>query len=198
MPLFPTLYAFRFVSFTYVLATLLTTSCRRDSSAPISVSETSVPASEGDLPSPIASPLATGVDEGTTEVVAQIVVRSKLVDAKKADYKDCLFTADLSILTPIAGEKTPRHVLTFFPGFLDRKLQQEADLKLGDLIRVRLRKYETMPHAVRDLARSDEVEDFELTRWFAVATVKIDKSSADFASPPPGLSWMSPLWRLQR
>lgn len=186
MPLFPIPHAFRSVSLACLLIILLTPSCRRDPSAPVSGAETSVPNAKGDLPSPIASPLAAGVNEGTTEVVAQIVVRSKLVDAKKADYKDCLFTADLAILTPIAGEKTPRHVLAFFPGFLDRKLQPEADLKLGDLIRVRLRKYEDMPQAVRDMARSDEVEDFELSRWFAVATVKLTQSRADFSSPPPG------------
>lgn len=138
-----------------------------------------------ELPVPVVSPIASGIPTAA-DVVAQVVVRSPMIDAKKAEYKDCLYSAELAILSPLSGEKVARHLLAFFPGFLDREMQPESHFKLGEVLRVRLQHYDEMPQVVRDLARIDEVDDFELSRWFAVASVKLKVPSTAFAEPPRG------------
>lgn len=135
------------------------------------------------LPEPAAAALASSTGP-TLEVVAQVVARSALIDPASADYKDCLFSTDLAVLSPLSGDKPPRHLLVFFPGFLDRQLQPEAAFKLGDVLRVKLTPFEHMPEAVRAMARCDDVDDFELSSWFAVASVRLSQPRSDFQATP--------------
>lgn len=128
---------------------------------------------------PKPSSLSAGV-QPEIDVIAQIVVCSPLPDPARSEYKDCLFSAELSVIKPLSGPKTHRHVVAFFPGFLDRKLQPEALLKLGDIVRVHLTPFERTPRAIQGLQRSDAVDDFALTTWFCTASVKLPGSAESF------------------
>lgn len=129
------------------------------------------------LAEPTVSPLAAGL-QPEVDAVAQIVVCSPLPDLTRSEYKDCLFSAEISIVRSLSGAKTDRHLVAFFPGFLDRKLQPEAQFKLGDVVRVRLVPFQRVPRAIQELQRSDAVDDFALTAWLCMASVKLDDSTA--------------------
>lgn len=131
------------------------------------------------LANPKPSFLSAGI-RSEIDVIAQIVVCSPLMDPARSEYKDCLFSAELSIIRSLSGAKTHRHVVAFFPGFLDRKLQPEARLKLGDIVRVRLTPFERTPRAIQELQRSDAVDDFALTTWLCTASVKLTGSAESF------------------
>ncbi|MFZ2653615.1 MAG: hypothetical protein WAX69_01745 [Victivallales bacterium] len=110
---------------------------------------------------------------------------SKLPDPAKSNYKNCYFTTELEILNIISGTASADRIILVLPGFYDRKLTSESNYKVGDLLRLKIVPFDSLPQEAQSIQQADELENFALDIYFASQGEKLDKLPAGLTLVPP-------------
>ncbi|WP_224963012.1 hypothetical protein [Geomonas subterranea] len=103
-----------------------------------------------------------------TVVEGTIVQASHLPEPKTNPYPDCYFTVVVEASRIIAGKSIPQKFTLVLPGFFSREYSSEAGYKKGDMIRVSVVPFSSMPDNVKQIQQADEIEDLDLELFFPV------------------------------
>jgi hypothetical protein len=118
----------------------------------------------------------------TTKATVQIVRRSPAPDPKRADYADCLYTAEVKVLDIREGRRLSNEILLVLPAFTKRELQPEAAFTAGQLLDVETIPDESASDKLRTMQRADAIDRFDLPVHFAVHAQPSTRSLEELAA----------------
>ena len=126
--------------------------------------------------------------EGETIAEGHLEAVSKLPVPEKSDYPDCYFTAKIKLEKILSGKPVPQDMQLVIPGFYGKKATEYAKFKSGDIVRVKLVKFDSLDDKRKSIQQADDLNIFDLENYFVVGAAKTNAVSPgenviDFSGP---------------
>ena len=115
--------------------------------------------------------------EGETIAEGHLEVVSKLPVPEKSDYPDCYFTAKIRLEKILSGKPVPQDMQLVIPGFYGRKATEYAKFKSGDIVRVKLVKFDSLDDKRKSIQQADDLNIFDLENYFVIGAAKTNAVS---------------------